>query len=241
MAFRDDHAVHIWLADPERLDREEVQAHFHGLLCLDEQERAERFRFERDRQTFIVSKALLRQVLSRYHPARPSDWRFALNAFGKPRIATPSAGQVLRFNLTHTQGLVAIAVTSGREVGIDAEWVDRELAWRTLAPSVFADREVAHLESVTESEQRAAFFRYWTLKESYVKARGKGLSIPLKDFRFVLAPGEMPRIEFVIPKADQPDRWWFFLSDSFPSHQLAVAVEGCQDVVPTFFSGSELL
>ena len=121
------------------------------------------------------------------------------------------------------------------------ERIDREVAWRSLAPSVFADQEIAQIESMPETEHRAAFFRFWTLKEAYVKARGQGLSIPLKDFRFVLASGEIPQIEFVAPTADHPEGWWFFLSDGFPSHQLAIAVEGCQDVAPTFFSGSDLL
>jgi 4'-phosphopantetheinyl transferase len=190
---------------------------------------------------FVASRVLLRHVLSRYNATNPHRWRFRANRYGKPFVAGPSAACHLRFNLTHTEGLLAVAVTRGREIGIDAECENREVVWRSLAPTIFTDREVAHLDSLDDAEQRICFFRYWTLKEAFVKARGKGLSLSLQEFHFVLTEPGMPRIEFVDPANGQSGDWQFFLFDEFPNHQLALAVEGGQDVAVSLRPGTELL
>jgi 4'-phosphopantetheinyl transferase len=234
-------AVHVWYLPPESLTSRELRDDLDGLLDAEERARAGRFHFERDRRIFISSRALLRRALSQYDPTVPHDWKFWTNRYGKPYLTSASAeSPVLQFNVTHTQGLVAVAVTRGRQVGIDAEHLDRAVAWSNLAPTVFAPQEVAQLESLREEERPAAFFRFWTLKEAFVKARGQGLSLNLKDFRFVLDTGARPRIEFAAPLADQSERWQFFLFDCFPNHQLALAVEGQQDITVAFFAGADL-
>ena len=101
----------------------------------------------------------------------------------------------LRFNLSHTDGLIACAVTIGREVGVDVEHIQRRLT-HDVAGRFFAPREVDDLKALPEDEQQRVFFDYWTLKEAYIKARGFGLALPLGDFAFTLAPPAPPQIAF---------------------------------------------
>ena len=232
--------VHVWFLDPEQISCEASQVCFDQLLCAEERDRCLRFVFDRDRHTYLVARSLLRKVLSRYQPVPPQAWRFVVNKYGKPRIDSPPGGDEVHFNVTHTRGLVSLAVAHRREVGIDAEHVERSIQWQPLVRHVLADQEADYLATVSEAEQRRVFFRFWTLKEAYIKACGKGLSIPLKSFWLEIDAGRSPQIRFADPMHSDREQWLFFLSDRFPKHELAIAVQGGCDAAPTFFPGSEM-
>lgn len=194
------------------------------LLTADEAARRARFIRAIDQRTFVVTRALIRMTLSTYGPTRPRDWRFETNQHGCPAVVDAQAGVPrLAFNVSHTHGLVALAVTRGQLVGVDVERVDRvvrdDIAGRYFAPS-----EVRELRALPATAQPRAFFEYWTLKEAYIKARGMGLAIPLADFAFTLAPPSPPAIRFVEGFDDQPGRWQFWQASPTALHRLALAV-----------------
>src|SRR5205807_3952580 len=135
-------------------------------------------------------------VLSRYADVSPGGWRFVRSALGKPEVRLPPltlpspprggegkggwGSRSLCFNLTHTRGLAACAVTWDREVGVDAEdWQrqGRELS-EGLIRYCLSPEERACLKGLPPAERKRGFFDYWTLKEAYIKARGLGLSLP---------------------------------------------------------------
>ena len=217
-------AVHIDLLQTAST---EAQAHldaYRELLTVDEHERMARFVFERDRRSFLLTRALVRTTLSRYASVAPADWRFIANVHGRPEILDRPAGVPdLRFNLSHTDGLIACAVTIGREVGVDVEHVGRHLM-HDVAGRHFAPKEVSDLRSLPESEQDRVFFDYWTLKEAYIKARGFGLALPLGDFAFKLNPPHAPAISFEPALVDDPATWQFLQDWPTPTHRLALAV-----------------
>ena len=217
-------AVHIDLLQTAST---EAQAHldaYRELLTVDEHERMARFVFERDRRSFLLTRALVRTTLSRYASVAPADWRFIANVHGRPEILDRPAGVPdLRFNLSHTDGLIACAVTIGREVGVDVEHVGRHLM-HDVAGRHFAPKEVTDLRSLPESEQDRVFFDYWTLKEAYIKARGFGLALPLGDFAFKLNPPHAPAISFEPALEDDPATWQFLQDWPTPTHRLALAV-----------------
>lgn len=193
---------------------------------LDDGERARAARFVRavDRDTFVIARALLRTTLSAYGPTTPRAWRFETNPHGCPSVAAPQAGTPrLAFNLSHTTGLVALAVTRGRLVGVDVERVDRVVR-EDVAGRHFAPDEVRDLRALPADRQARAFFEYWTLKEAYIKARGMGLAIPLADFAFALAPPAAPVIRFVEGFDDRAERWQFWQAWPTVDHRLALAV-----------------
>jgi 4'-phosphopantetheinyl transferase len=190
------------------------------LLTAEEQERALRFVFARDRLTFSLGRVLIRHLLTKHRPAPPEGWRFVLNPYGRPELPDPGTPP-LRFNLSHCHGMVAAACVLDRDIGVDVERIDRKSATTDIARHFFSPAEVNALESLPPDRQRAAFFSFWTLKESYIKARGMGLSIPLADFSFTLDP---PAISFSPRIDDRPARWQFWTADPAPCCRLAVAV-----------------
>jgi 4'-phosphopantetheinyl transferase len=202
-------------------------ARLRSLLSADEGQRADRFVRSADRDLYTVGHALVRLVLSRHGSTAAPDWRFDVGAYGCPSVVPSQAGTPpLAFNLSHTDGLVAVAVTRGRRVGVDVERVDRAVT-DGIAERHFAAAEVAGLRALPPPAQARAFFDYWTLKEAYIKARGMGLAIPLDAFAFRLDPPRPPTIAFVDGFDDRPGRWRFRQAWPTPDHRLALAVE-CQ-------------
>ena len=197
---------------------------YRALLSADEHERMARLVFERDRRRFLVTRALVRTMLSRYANVAPAAWSFIANVHGRPEILDrPRGVPDLRFNVSHTEGLIACAVTIGREVGVDVEHIGRRLT-HDVAGRFFAPQEVSDLHALPADEQEKVFFDYWTLKEAYIKARGFGLALPLADFAFTLSPPSPPRITFDPSLDDDPATWQFFQDWPTPQHRLAVAV-----------------
>jgi 4'-phosphopantetheinyl transferase len=160
----------------------------------------------------------VRAVLSRYAGRAPAELRFAVGEHGRPELLDAP----VRFNLSHTRGWAVLAVSGGADVGVDVEEVraDRELI--AVADRFFSPSETAELRALLAPRQPDRFFDYWTLKESYIKARGLGLSLPLDQFSFHL--GDRPRISFSEKLADDPDAWQFWLSSVTLKHRFALAI-----------------
>lgn len=197
--------VHLWLA--ELTQSTSLLARLERTLSADERERAARFHFRRDAEHFVVARGALRDILGRYLCERPERLRFAYNEFGKPSLAGVHAGGPHRFNLSHSRGRALYAVTLGREVGVDLEFVRPDFAGEEIASAYFSRPEVAALRALPAGRRVEAFFNCWTRKEAFVKARGEGLSLPLDRFAVSLAPGEPARLLDVEGEPGEAARW----------------------------------
>jgi len=201
-----------------------------ALLADEEHLKAARFRFDVHRHQYVITRALVRTVLSAYCEVDPRAWRFGSTSYGRPYIAAPDVLPGLSFNIAHTAGLIVCACATSRVVGVDAERVrDAPL---DVANRYFSPIEVAELRALPPDAQPERFFQYWTLKESYIKATGKGLSTPLDQFSFRLdTPG---RIELFCHAGlnDDPQRWQSWLLEPAPGYLVALTVErGPQQIV----------
>jgi|GEM_PF-1717292 len=171
-----------------------------AVLDADERSRAARLRFDADRQMYRAAHVLLRRALSLAAPSAPAHWRFVRGPYGRPEIdvaACPDAAG-LRFNLTHTRGLVCCALAWESPVGIDAECRRPMQDVRAIAERFFAAEESAAViaSGAPGSPAAASTFRaLWTLKEAYIKALGRGLSMGLDGFAFRLVGAPPARIE----------------------------------------------
>ncbi len=196
---------------------------YRALLCAQEIERMERFHFAQDRRRDLVARALVRTVLSRYASLSPSQWRFSDDANGRPRIANPPAGLELDFNLSHSAEMVVLAV-SDRAIGVDVEHIARDADIERL-DRYFSATERAGLLALAPPGRRRRFFELWTLKESYLKARGVGLRLPLDAFAFEF-PGERGlRLSFAPPIEDLPRRWRLRQFTPRPDYLVSVCGE----------------
>lgn len=156
-------------------------------LSADERERASRFRFEHLQTAFTLSRGILRVLLGRYLALEPGRVRFAYGPRGKPRLASPETA--LEFNLAHSGRLATYAFAVGCELGVDIEEVRPVCDQESIVRRFFSSEECEEWLALDPSQRDEAFFRCWTRKESYIKALGDGLSMPLGGFRVSLRPG----------------------------------------------------
>jgi 4'-phosphopantetheinyl transferase len=200
--------------------------HFPAILNEEEQTRAARFHFARDRQRFIVARGGLRLLLSRYLTVAAEEITFCYNAYGKPSLAPPYAASGLTFNLAHAGEFVLYALAYGRLVGVDIEQVRPNMEYEQLARHVFSLAEQQGLQATPADERRTAFFHGWTRKEAYIKAQGQGLSLPLDQFTVTLAPDEPPRLVSTPHAPAEAARWSLQAVPTPPGYVGAVVAEG---------------
>jgi 4'-phosphopantetheinyl transferase len=180
--------VHVWRAS---LEFESEQLDTFALTLSDsERARAQRFVLERDRNSFIAARGILRDLLARYVGCAPRDLEFIYGPQGKPALSDGSTSNPFRFNLSHSHGLAVLAVTRECEIGVDVEKIRPERAGEEIANRYFSAEEVAELRALPTDQQAEGFFLCWTRKEAYVKALGEGLRFPLDRFRVSLSPGK---------------------------------------------------
>lgn len=217
----DQEPLNLWCAYPDDLLAAEAAQACLPLVSEDEHQRWQVFRFERHAREYLATHAMARIALSHYHPLAPQDWRFSVNSYGKPAIE-PECG--LRFNLSNSPGLVVCLIARGAEVGVDVEPHERAKKIAELAPEVFSPLELAQLEALRSEEKLHRALSLWTLKEAYIKARGMGLSLPLKKFSFLFGGAKGIHLQLDPELNDDPERWQFCLLD-LAGHRIALMVE----------------
>jgi 4'-phosphopantetheinyl transferase len=219
-----DDEVHVWrtylLQTGSMMDR------FCDVLAEDEVARSKRFRFDSDRQKFIVARGVLRLILCRYIAAEPSQLRFTYGPYGKPVLLDKGEECSLRFNLSHLADLALYAISDKREVGIDVESLNSNSAPQEIARRFFSSREAGEICGLPPERQREAFFHCWTRKEAYVKARGEGLSFPLDRFEVPLASGTSVTLLREIRELESASIWSLYQVPAARGYSAALVVEG---------------
>ncbi len=177
--------VHIWRAllddSPERASR------FRLHLSDDERDRADRCRTPHPQYQFVITRSILRILLSRYLGILPTQIHFKAQPQGKLILVEPSSIPI-QFNVSHTRGMALIALTLQHAVGIDVERIDRAIQNRDIAERYFSKRESEHLASLPERERPHQFFSYWTCKEAYLKMQGRGIAEGLAHCEMIFDP-----------------------------------------------------
>jgi 4'-phosphopantetheinyl transferase len=212
-----DH-IHVWAV---RLDAATVDLDRPGaLISLDERERAERFKFERDRRRYLVAHVALHEILQRYLPIVSAGLSFDIGANGKPSLPQALAPSGVRFNISHSNEMALLAVCHKREVGVDIEYVKEDFEFQEVAERFFTAKEVAALRGLPASLQRQSFFKCWTSKEAFLKAKGTGLSGALDEVEIAIGGDEQVRITANVPG------WSLAELDSIDGYEAALVVVG---------------
>jgi len=216
------HEVHVWIVVPSKVSSAALEA-CESLECDDERQRRMRLYAEHDRRDRLVSSALVRRSLSRYASVDPAAWVFERNEHGRPELVAGQCNPRLRFNLSHASGLAACAVTLERDIGVDVENVERRGEVLSIAGRYFSPAEADDVQNTPAQRRRQRFFEYWTLKESYIKARGTGLALALRKFSFRIGDGSIG-VCFDPELHDDPADWQFALFRPTDEHVLAIGV-----------------
>lgn len=209
--------AHVWLGD---LDDPAWTADAGGRLLDDaERMRASRFRFEIHRARFTVGRSILRRLLSAYTGMEPAAIVIEPDSHGKPGCASRPE---VHFNVSHSAGSLAICV-AGEPVGIDIEEMRPVPDSLELAERFFSPAEYEAVRGASDDRRLSVFFTCWTGKEAYVKARGRGLSLPLRSFA-VSADPEAPGLLFSADEGEGPEKWRIVGIDAGEGRVCSLAV-----------------
>lgn len=218
--------IHLWLAFYNEIKEERLFSAYRELLSPSELEQEARFYFVRDRRRYLVTRALTRLVLSRYAPIHPTEWIFSTNAYGRPEIANSKVMDTgLSFNISHTHSLIVLGVTRDRALGVDVENFRAREIDVGIAERFFAPQEVVALKHMPSQLQQYRFFEYWTFKESYIKARSMGLSLPLDKFSFHYPDDRTVEITIDPELRDEASRWQFWQLQPKSEYLVAICAE----------------
>lgn len=228
----DSRSIDLWCTYISEIGDDSLLSRYDALLSVDERARQARFRFAKDQRRFLVTRALVRTVLSRYAAVRPEDWAFSAGAHGRPAISAPPVAPPLEFNISHCADLVMLAVTTGRTLGIDTESTEGRAFDIDGLDRYFAPEESAALLSLPGEQRRRRFFELWTLKESYIKARGMGLAIRLDAFRFEMTGARGLTLHMRPQLGDSPGLWRVWQLDLRPAYLAALCASRGDDAPP---------
>ena len=198
-----------------------------ALLSADESELHVGLR-EEARLEYRTAHALLRRVLSRYLPGHPKDWVFRSDEEGRPCLANAPGESHLDFNLSHTEGLVACAVTGSGRVGVDVEALDPQRPLDRVVERVLGEQERAWWQGLDPEQQPMAFLDLWTLKEAHFKAWAEGVRWPFSGLEFVLESEDQAHRSGPCAEEVSGQGWYYTRRRPTPQHRMAVAFRGSE-------------
>ncbi len=190
-------------------------------LSKEEKDRSKKFRFDRDRNRFILTRGVLRRLLGKYLDKDPESIKFEYNAYQKPLL---QGNQLLEFNVGHSGGYAVLGFHRDTEIGVDVEYQKPELEPLAIAQNFFSSTEVKRLGKFPESDQITAFYRCWTRKEAIIKALGTGLSFPLDAFAVSMENDEEAELLETLWKVSEKQQWQMRSRRLDDEHLAAVAI-----------------
>lgn len=198
-------------------------ARFEALLASDEKQRADRFRFDHLRRSFILTRGALRALIGRYIGVSPANIVFSYGTKGKPAVESSDS---IDFNVSHSGDFTVVAFAHDRKIGVDVERIRPVSDLTDIAARFFCPEEFNELMSVPAEHRDRAFFLCWTRKEAYIKAKGAGLSIALNDFRVTLQPGLPAAFIRLEDGQDMATDWSLHNLELAPDFAAALAYAG---------------
>ena len=217
-----DDAVQVFCMDTRHIPPVQLDG-IAKYVSSDEFQQVSMLRFQKDRRDRLVARAMLRMVLSILTSEHYTAWSFRKNANGRPEIDQPHCWSGLQFNLTHTDGFVACAITGSGLLGVDAERIVPNKYKPADMKACLSDPEYYRVCSSPEHLQDPHFFQCWTLKEAYAKAVGKGLHLPFRQFSILPDTSGSFRLSCPPSWEHCPDAWQFSSVQRLEGIQLSVA------------------
>ena len=161
------------------------------------------------RRRAILSRGFLRSALGASLDRPAVELTLNLGKHGKPFLFEPDDAARIDFNVTHTGDHWLCALTATGPIGIDLEMPRDETDWDSLVERYFSTAEAEAFAELPEDRRKEAFFRTWVTKEAFLKARGSGLTTPLRDFDVEVNPDRpIALLDVRIPE-EHPEAWWF--------------------------------
>ena len=216
--------VHVWLASLET--NEEQRRMFRNALSSEETERACRFRFEKDRESFIATRGILKTLLAGYLNMAAGKVMLAYGPHGKPELSAEACSRPVRFNVSHSRGFALFAFALYCDIGVDIEFRRQDIAADHIAERFFSPGEKAYLEKLPPGMKERGFFTCWVRKEAFLKATGRGLSYGIDRVEVSMDPESPASLVSVGGSEGDAALWSLHDLPVAPGYAAALAVKG---------------
>jgi len=220
----DPKTVEIWSFHKKSAPTQQVI----DILSVGELERAKKFRFKEDYETYVFGRAILKQLLGAYLKLEPSTIELQTIKNGKPYFENEEG---LSFNISHSGEAIAFAFGQYEELGVDIEFRGRKVEFIELAQRFFSANEFEKLKQLSGEDLSIAFFNCWTRKEAFIKAKGDGLSFPLKEFEVSLFNNEETELLNTFFSPPEKKEWSLISFQPYENYTGALAVKGTLDQI----------
>lgn len=228
--------VHIWLLN---LEENLFQLNkLKSILSPDEQIKANKFRFPIHQNRFIIARANLRLILSKYLVVKPQAIEFSYSEKGKPSLAKHLNQQLIEFNLSHSENLALYGFTLKNKIGVDIEKIKENSDTDGIAKRFFTNNEYQIISQLSGKEKHKTFFKFWTSKEAYLKAIGEGLTGGLNNVEIKI---KNQQIKLNTPNKSKQviSNWQLKQIDIEKDYIATIAVENKQrDINYRFYTNS---
>ena len=211
-----DRCIHLWKT---KLDISSVELEqLAESLSVDEIARANRFKFLEHKNSFIAARGFLRQILSKYLQKSAKDIVFNYSDRGKPLLVNTD----IQFNISHSQNIALYCVTRHNSIGIDLEYLKKNIEHDKIASRFFNESEYQAIIELSLNERQRAFFQLWTIKEAYLKATGEGLGGGLETIKVDLDGDLQTKVKAIGSDREEVNNWHFW--SFFPQENFVATV-----------------
>lgn len=220
--------IHLWMVKPNEINFSDFRSKFKYLLNKDELEKSETYRLVSDNINYFISKCFVKHLLSRYLNIEAIDLRFRLGNMGKPEVFNDKG---VKFNLSHTKGLIVCAVSLDKDIGCDAEYSRIKNNATLIAENCFSNAEIDYLHGLPYNQRAERFLDLWVLKESYIKAKGLCVGLNMDEFSFSIGKpfldhkNDNIRLKFSSKITDKSENWYSTLIYPSDEHRIAISVD----------------
>jgi 4'-phosphopantetheinyl transferase len=227
--------VHVWRVLLPKLGPYEDQ--LESVISDEERALAKRFRLPDIRSSFILRRGLLRTLIQNYSGIRADRVEFCHSAWDKPSLSKGMGIDNFEFNVAHSRDSMILAFGRDLNLGVDLEYVDKNYPVMKIATRFFTPNESAVLSEVDPDSLQELFFEIWVRKEAFLKAIGRGLSVPLDSFDVPLnttcACAEEPPMRSATIEKD--GNLWFFSDIPFSTvYKACLATSPSPSVIRIF-------
>ncbi|HGD3320613.1 MULTISPECIES: 4'-phosphopantetheinyl transferase family protein [Proteus] len=220
--------VHIWIGNlANMLCWNKAKSRMH---ILNNEEISSLFSYHliKQRHLFLLSRVMLRDILSFYLDIPPADIKLLRNQYGKPFIENNDITKKIQFNLSHSHDCVAIAISNTSLIGVDIEYCCHNRELNNIIEYCFSEKDKQYLSYFNETQKKYIFYKMWTLKEAYVKSIGCGLSNNyIKEIDFYLRRNRATSIEFIEKNATE--KLSFMTRKIFNIYQISTVTQNNQE------------
>jgi len=212
---------HVWYIHINSLKKN--TAFLQGFLSEDEILKASKFRFDKDKTCSIITRGALRWLSSRYLNLQPEDIVFKYGDYGKPDFDFETH---LKFNVSHAGDMAIIGFVLEADIGVDIEHIKSDFDVLDIASNYFSNSEIVSLKQLPQAHLARGFYRCWTRKESFIKAKAKGLSFPLDSFSVSIDSDHDTALLETKWNQNEKDLWRLFSFSPQENYLGAISVKG---------------